>query len=189
MSQQLDTPTSTEDPRPNHPSPADATAEPKPFHISHTTGFHHINVWAFDIDATIAFYEQAFGFRLIFRWQGVDGVRDGAHHFYNPLEGAHLDMGDGQILELVPVPDAAPKDENTASFNHLGLRIPDLDEVYAQALAAGAEPYPIHGADGTVWDGITTITLRARAPFERSFVARAAHVRGPNGEVIELFES
>lgn len=32
-------------------------------------------------------------------------------------------------------------------------------------------------------------TLKAKAPFERSFVARAAHVRGPNGEIIERFES
>lgn len=159
-------------------------------HLFHGNGLHHVNVWVFDMDQSIAFYERAFGFRLVFRWAGVEGVRDGQHYFHNPLEGAHLEMGNGQILELVPAPPgASPKDDHTASFNHIGLRVADLEQTYAQALVAGAKPFPIKGDNGTIWDGTTTITLTARPPFERSFVVHAAHVLGPSGEIIELFES
>ncbi|WP_186456765.1 VOC family protein [Sphingomonas suaedae] len=167
--------------------PSDPT---KPIHLLHGSGLHHINVRAFDLDETIAFYERAFGFRLLFRWDGVVGVRGKAIHFRNPLQGAQLDMGDGQILELIPAPKKAVRPSDLASsFNHIGLRVSNLEEAYARALANGAKPYPIEDGVGGVWDGPTTITLKARPPFRRSFVVRAAHVLGPNGEVIELFEA
>lgn len=162
----------------------------KPIHLLHGSGLHHINVRAFDLDETISFYERAFGFRLLFRWDGVDGVSGQQIFFRNPLQGAQLDMGDGQILELIPAPKKAVRpSELASSFNHIGLRVSNLDETYARALANGAKPYPIRDGSGGVWDGPTTIKLKAKPPFQRSFVVRAAHVMGPNGEVIELFES
>ena len=162
----------------------------KPIHLLHGSGLHHINVRTFDLDKTISFYERAFGFRLLFRWDGVEGRRGEAVHFRNPLQGAQLDMGDGQILELIPAPKKAERPSDLASsFNHIGLRVSDLDEAYARALANGAKPYPLHDGSGGVWDGPTAITLKARPPFQRSFVVRAAHVLGPNGEIIELFEA
>ncbi|SFD51753.1 Catechol 2,3-dioxygenase [Bosea sp. CRIB-10] len=162
----------------------------KPIHLLHGSGLHHINVRAFDLDETISFYEQAFGFRLLFRWDGVDGMRGQQVFFRNPLQGAQLDIGDGQILELIPAPKKAVRpSELASSFNHIGLRVSNLDETYARALANGAKPYPIRDGAGGVWDGPATIKLKASPPFQRSFVVRAAHVMGPNGEVIELFES
>jgi len=177
------------------PSQSDAGSESgngsaKPIHLLHGSGLHHINVRAFDLDETISFYERAFGFRLLFRWDGVEGKRGETVHFRNPLQGAQLDMGDGQILELIPAPKKAVRPSDLASsFNHIGLRVSNLEEAYARALANGAKPYPLHDGSGGVWDGPTTITLKARAPFQRSFTVRAAHVLGPNGEVIELFEA
>ncbi|AHE56912.1 VOC family protein [Sphingomonas sanxanigenens] len=169
---------------------APASEGGKDIHLLHGSGLHHVNVRAFDMDKSIAFYEQAFGFRLLFRWDGVDAIRDGQVYFRNPLRGAHLDMGDGQILELIPAPDKAVRpDDRASSFNHIGLRVSHLEETYARALAAGAKPHPIQDGSGGVWDGPTTIRLKARPPFQRSFVVRAAHVEGPNGEIIELFES
>ncbi len=162
----------------------------KPIHLFHGTGLHHVNVAAFDMDETIAFYEKAFGFELLFRWDGVDAQRGGQVHFRNPLRGAQMDMGDGQILEIISAPDDAGRpDGSDASFHHIGLRVSDLDAAYDRALAAGATPHPLDDGNGGVWDGPTTITLKAEPPFERSFEVRAAHVRGPNGEIIELFES
>ncbi|MGF7150666.1 catechol 2,3-dioxygenase-like lactoylglutathione lyase family enzyme [Sphingomonas zeicaulis] len=167
-----------------------ASESGRDIHLLHGSGLHHVNVRAFDMDKTIAFYEQAFGFRLLFRWDGVDAMREGQVYFRNPLRGAHLDMGDGQILELIPAPDAAIRpDDRASSFNHIGLRVSNLEETYVRALAAGAKPHPIQDGSGGVWDGPTTIRLKARPPFQRSFVVRAAHVEGPNGEIIELFES
>lgn len=169
---------------------ATRSSSEKPVHLLHGSGLHHINVRAFDLDETIAFYERAFAFRLLFRWDGVDGAREKTIHFRNPLQGAHLDMGDGQILELIPAPEKGVRPSDLASsFNHIGLRVSNLEEAYARALANGAQPYPIHDESGGVWDGPTTITLKARPPFQRSFVVRAAHVLGPNGEIIELFEA
>ena len=165
-------------------------AETKAIHLLHGTGLHHVNVRVRDMDAGIAFYEKAFGFRLLFRWDGVEASNDGQVYFRNPLEGAHLDMGDGQILELIPAPEnAIPPDELASSFNHIGLRVSNLDEIYASALDAGAAPFPIEDGSGGVWEGPTEIVLKARPPFERSFVVRAAHVLGPNDEIIELFEA
>lgn len=162
----------------------------KDIHLLHGSGLHHINVRVFNMEKAIAFYEKAFGFRLLFRWDGVDANEGERVYFRNPLQGAHLDMGDGQILELIPAPeDAVRPDDLASSFNHIGLRVSDLEQTYARALDAGAKPYPIEDGSGGVWEGPTTITLKARPPFQRSFVVRAAHVQGPNGEIIELFES
>ncbi|PXB00054.1 hypothetical protein DMC47_00125 [Nostoc sp. 3335mG] len=162
----------------------------KPIHLLHGSGLHHVNINAFDFDKTIDFYQRAFGFRLLFRWDGVDANRGGTVYFRFPLKGAHLDMGDGKILELIPALNKALKPEDRPeSYDHVGLRVSNLDEAYARALAAGAKPYPIKDGSGGVWDGPTTITLKAAAPFQRSFTVRAAHVQGPNGEIIELFEA
>lgn len=162
----------------------------KPLHLLYGSGLHHINVRVRDIDKAIDFYMEAFSFSLLFRWDGVEGLHDGSVYFRNNLQGAHLDMGDGQVLELIPAPkNAVPPGERASSFNHIGLRVSDLEETYDQALAAGAKPYPIRDGSGGVWDGPTTIKLKARPPFKRSFVVRAAHVVGPDDEIIELFEA
>ena len=63
-------------------------------------------------------------------------------------------MGDGQLLELIPAPKKAERPSDLASsFNHIGVRVSDLDEVYARALANGAKPHPLHDGSGGVWDG------------------------------------
>lgn len=174
----------------DHPEVIAPSNSEKPIHLLHGSGLHHVNVRAFDLDETIAFYERAFAFHLLFRWDGVSGGRTNTTHFQNPLQGAHLDMGDGQILELIPAPKEAVRPSDlSSSFNHIGLRVSNLEETYARALANGAKAYPLHDGSGGVWDGPTTITLKARPPFRRSFVVRAAHVLGPNGEIIELFEA
>ncbi|WP_420136203.1 VOC family protein [Sphingomonas sp.] len=171
-------------------SPKTVALSEKPIHLLHGSGLHHINVRAFDLDRTIQFYERAFGFRLLFRWDGVEAMEGDQTFFRNPLQGAQLDMGDGQILELIPAPKNAQRpDDLASSFNHMGLRVSNLDEAYARALANGAKPHPLHDGCGGVWDGPTTIKLKARPPFTRSFEVRAAHVMGPNGEIIELFEA
>lgn len=161
----------------------------KPLHLLHGSGLHHVNVRVRDMDKAIDFYEKSFGFDLLFRWDGVEATQDRTVYFRNPLQGAHLDMGDGAVLELIPAPeDAIPPDDRSSSFNHIGLRVSSLDETYAKALAAGAKPFPIEDGSGGVWDGPTNIKLQARPPFQQPFVVRAAHVLGPNDEIIELFE-
>ncbi len=167
-----------------------ATNAAKPLHLFYGCGLHHINVRVSDMDKSILFYEQAFDFRLVFRWDGVEAIQDGNIYFHNPLQGAHLAMADGQVLELIPAPEQAiPPDPRSSSFHHIGLRVSNLEETYARALAAGATPLPIKDGAGGVWNGITEIKLKARHPFERSFVVRAAHVQGPDHEIIELFEA
>ena len=80
------------------PSECTAKSDPmngsaKPIHLLHGSGLHHINVRAFDLDKTISFYERAFGFRLLFRWDGVEGRRGEAVHFRKPAPGCAARYG------------------------------------------------------------------------------------------------
>ena len=85
------------------------------------TGIHHIAMNVREIDRSVMFYQQAFGFTRIRSW--------------NEGKAAMLDMGDGTILELFERPDAAGK---AGSLLHIALRADDVDAAYEHALASGA---------------------------------------------------
>lgn len=148
------------------------------------TRLDHVSVTVSDLDRSIAFYRDTIGLPFLGRGtsDGSDMARltgfDGAR-----LEWAELDLGGGQLLELVRYrsPEGAPLDQatNRPGSGHVGLSVEDLDAAYARLLTAGAavrsEPVAIE-EDGD-WHGVrclyaldpdgVTIELVERAPARR----------------------
>lgn len=122
-------------------------------------GLHHVALAAKNLDETVHFYKQAFGFTELRRWG-------------DETPAAMLDMGGGNILEVFSGSGEAP--EGNARWLHIALQSDDTGRDYASALAAGAESQTEP----------KDITL----PGEPPLPARIAFVRGLNGEVIEIFQ-
>jgi glyoxylase I family protein len=124
---------------------------------SHNKGLHHIAMNVTDIERSIGFYIEAFGFTVMRRWG-------------ESPKAAMLDMGDGAILELFERPDAVRLDGHLI---HIALRSADVDADYARARKAGA--------------GELTPPKDVDIPSEPVFPVRIAFVKGPDGEPVELF--
>ncbi|WP_226023274.1 VOC family protein [Halomicrobium salinisoli] len=104
---------------------------------------HHVGITVEDLDQMVSFYQEAFGFEVLDRFEvsgesfstGV-GVPDATGSF------AHLD-GDGVRLELVEYDpegsDATPDAVNQPGSTHVGVGTDDVDGVY-EDLPETAEP-------------------------------------------------
>lgn len=110
-----------------------------------------------DIERSIRFYTDAFGFTVVRRWG--DAPR-----------AAMLDMGDGSLLELFERPDAEQQD---GRLLHIALHANDVNAGYERALAAGAK------------EQVTPRDVDL--PTEEPYPVRIAFVVGPDGESVELF--
>ena len=136
--------------------------------------FHHVALRATDFDRTVKFYTEGLGFRVHHEF-AVPGRIDRA---------AFLDAGDGRYVEIFG-PDSAVQsegrrrqpgeDRTEGALLHFCLRVADTEAAYARALAAGAEPRVAP----------RTSVLNQDPPVE----VRIAFVTGPEGEVIEFFQS
>jgi lactoylglutathione lyase len=96
----------------------------------------HVGLSVADLDAAVAFYGRAFAFAEEFAFElGVDGIR-----------GVMLRHPSGGRLELFERPgaDAGPQGRTpietigVRGFGHVALTAPDLDGLFAQAVAEGA---------------------------------------------------
>jgi lactoylglutathione lyase len=97
----------------------------------------HAGLTVEDLDRAAAFYAAAFGFASEFPFElGADGIR-----------GVMLRHADGARLELFARPSSEGGEQRgrtpieTIAFHgygHFALTAPDLDAVYARAIAAGA---------------------------------------------------
>ena len=125
-------------------------------------GFHHVAIRAHDFDASVRFYTAALGFRERIAWGEGD------------KRAVMLDTGDGNYLEVFAGGKAGAKPEG--AILHLAIRTADCDAALARARAAGAqvtmEPAAI---DIPSRPGPTPV--------------RIAFFKGPDGEVIELFQN
>jgi catechol 2,3-dioxygenase-like lactoylglutathione lyase family enzyme len=129
---------------------------------------NHPAIFVSDLDRSIAFYQQAFGFELVVRWTSGERVSGGKTSAMN-LPGAHLVDRDGDRIEFWQLSGTSGSEHTQNPINHFGLEVDDVGMAYETALAAGAtsdlEP-------GTVTSG----ELRVDTAF----------VRGPDDERIEL---
>jgi catechol 2,3-dioxygenase-like lactoylglutathione lyase family enzyme len=123
-------------------------------------GFHHVAMRATDFDRSFKFYTQALGFRERLRWGEGDG------------RAVMLDTGDGGLLEIFaggkgPMPEGV--------ILHFALRTASCDAALERARAAGA----------TVTMEPQDVTIPSIPPAK----VRIAFCTGPDGEVIEFFQS
>jgi glyoxylase I family protein len=124
-------------------------------------GYHHAALRVSDFEASVRFYEQALGCAQKLAWGEGAG------------RAVMLDLGRGNCLEIFAggAKGASPE----GSLLHLAFRTADTDAALSRARAAGAK-VTMEPAD---------VTLPSTPPA----AARIAFCTGPDGEVIEFFQS
>ena len=124
-------------------------------------GFHHVSMRVKDFDKSRKFYSEGLGFIERFSW-GKDTKRT-----------ILIDPGDGNYFEI------SQGDPNHSYvegvFRHLALRVDDCKAALELARNAGAE-VTVEARD---------VTLSSDPPMQ----IRIAFFKGPDGELIELFEN
>jgi len=123
-------------------------------------GFHHVSMSVKDLDKSRKFYSEGLGFIERFSW-GKE-----------PKRTILMDTGDGNYFEI------SQGDPNRSYvegiFRHLALRVDDCKDALERARNAGAE-VTVEARD---------VTLSSDPPLK----IRIAFFKGPDGELIELFE-
>lgn len=123
-------------------------------------GFHHVAIRVSDFDASVKFYTQTLGFRPATGWGEGD------------KRAVMLDTGDGNYLEVFAGGTTEPKPEGT--ILHIAFRTADVDAAIARVRSAGME--------------ITTEPKSVEIPSQPPLPIRLAFFKGPDGEVVELFQ-
>ncbi len=131
-------------------------------HPKHGPGLHHVALRAFDFDATLAFYEKAFGLKRRYGW-GEPGKR-----------AAMLGIGDLNYVEVFegrPTGEAVPE----GGLIHYAIRVSVVDAAYKQAMDAGA----------------TSVMEPKNVDIQGDYVVpvRIAFVKGLDGDVVEFFKN
>ena len=72
------------------------------------------------------------------------------------------------------------RSSSAGPLQHIALIVPDVDGAYDLCLRHGGSAYPLDTWDG----GPTTVTING----DPEMLVRVAFVRGPAGELIELYE-
>ena len=123
-------------------------------------GFHHLSIKVRDLNASTKFYT-ALGFTERFTWGEA------------PERTVLLDTGDGNYFEISQGDPEKPHGD--AIFHHIALRADDCAAALEAARAAGAEI--------TVETKDITLSTNPPTPI------RIAFFKGPDGELIELFQN
>lgn len=126
------------------------------------SGFHHLAVKAHDFDASLKFYIEGIGLTQAISWGEGES------------RAAMLSAGNGNFIELFA---GGQKEQPAESvLLHFALRTNDCAAAFKRAVAAGAQ---VHMAPQDV-----TIASQP-APVSVCI----AFVKGPDGELIEFFQS
>jgi catechol 2,3-dioxygenase-like lactoylglutathione lyase family enzyme len=134
-----------------------------------TPWLDHVSVTTADLARSVAFYRDVVGLPLLGSGEaaepelstllGMEDVR---------LRWAELDLGGGQILELIEyvTPTGEPLDvrANRPGAGHIGLAVEDFDAVHSRLVEAGAmtSERPVVLTEDGDWKG--TRSLYARDP-------------------------
>lgn len=125
-------------------------------------GFHHTALRSASFDDSIKFYTEILGLRLKITWGQGDG------------RAAMIDAGDGNYIEVFARGASFPHEEGT--ILHFALRTDDCSAMLDKVRAAGAE----------VTMEPTSLTIDSNVG---PVPVKIAFFKGPDGEVIELFEN
>ncbi|MFC4029887.1 VOC family protein [Streptomyces polygonati] len=136
----------------------------------------HVAILCPDVDASLRFYREGLGFSRTYEWTKTSTATGEqvwcGRGVYVELEGqTYIELFDG---------GTAGTDSSAGPLQHLALIVPSVDEAYTRCLAAGGSAFPLETWDG----GPTTVTING----DPEMLVRVAFVRGPAGELIELYE-
>ncbi len=124
-------------------------------------GFHHIAMKVKDFDKTVQFYRDVLGMTPFKQW-GQDDSR-----------AVMLDSGDGSCLEIFAGGSGEPKPEG--AFMHLAFNCADVKTVIERVRQAGMT--------------VTMETKDLEIPSSPPYPVRIAFFKGPEGELVELFQT
>lgn len=124
-------------------------------------GFHHIAIKASDFEKSVAFYTEALGFVERHHWGEGD------------KRGILLDTGDGNYLEIFA--GGTKNRKSDECILHMAFRTNDVAQALEVARRAGAE--------------VTIETKEVIMGDQPPIPIRIAFFKGPDGELIELFQS
>lgn len=124
-------------------------------------GFHHLSMSVRDLEKSIEFYTEALGFVEKVSWGKA------------PKRTVLLDTGDGNYFEISQAD--SPQDFEEGVFKHIALRVDDCKAAIELARKAGAE--------------VTMETRDIDLSSEPSIPIRIAFFKGPDGEIVELFQN
>lgn len=126
------------------------------------SGFHHTAIRSPHFDASVRFYTDVLGMKEKISWGEA------------PDRAVMIDAGDGNYVEIFERSEAAPNIE--ATILHFALRTDDCAAMLEKAREAGAE-VTMETTDLTIDSSIGPVPVRI------------AFFKGPDGEVIELFQN
>ena len=143
--------------------------------------FQHAGIYCRDIDESIAFYQDVFGCKLLFRSDAMEGDK--------PLKMAWV-KGAGTVFELLECDDKATCDAAMGESNHLAFRVDDMDAFVAflaqRGIAIEAGPFdppldfdrPLSEEDSDLFVTCGDAGTQLRIMF----------FRGPGGERFEVLQ-
>ncbi|GAB7044731.1 MULTISPECIES: VOC family protein [Catenuloplanes] len=132
----------------------------------------HVALLSPDIDRSLRFYRDGLGFTRTYGWRET-ATPEGEVVYRG--RGVLVELGGGSYLEfLLGDPGAG-----TGPVHHIAVAVDDVDAAYARCLAAGGEPV----VDGD-WRG-DPVSVHIKG--DPRLPVRDAFVRGPSGEVVELY--
>ena len=126
-------------------------------------GIHHVAIRVRDFDRSVAFYTDVLGFTKKIEWG------------QKPGRAVMLDTGDGNYFELFERPNEPPASEEGVLL-HIALRAGNCAEALERARAAGCE----------VKTEVKDVVIKS-SPHPTP--VRLAFFKGPDGEIIELFQN
>lgn len=133
--------------------------------------FNHVMLYVSDLDASIAFYTEAFGVEVSNRVDSLTVVAPDGSESAARVRMAMLRFpGQEFVLELSE--QAIQGDGASTFYQHLGVDVTDIEAAATRVQAAGA----------TNFTGIRTVHAHGLG------VAKNAFFRGPDGELLELME-
>jgi glyoxylase I family protein len=125
-------------------------------------GFHHVALRARDFEKSLRFYTQGLRMKERLRWGEGDS------------RAVMLDAGNGNFLEIF-AGGRAGMEGREGTLLHFALRTTDCEGLLGRAREAGAE--------------VTMEPTDVDIPSVPVTSVRIAFCKGPDGEVIELFQS
>jgi catechol 2,3-dioxygenase-like lactoylglutathione lyase family enzyme len=136
----------------------------------------HVAIMCRDVDESLRFYRDGLGFSRTYEWTKTFTATGQVVYCGR---GVYIELEGHTYIELFPG-GQDEVDSSSGPLQHIALIVPDVDEAYRKCLDSGGSAFPFDD-----WTGQpTTVLINGEPEME----VRVAFVKGPAGELIELYE-